>query len=394
MKTLGIYIHVPFCKQKCLYCDFLSFPEGESQQALYFNALKNEILMSADKCREYEVVSVFIGGGTPTLPDSEYIFDIMELVRSEYNLAGDAEVTIECNPGTADIEAMKVYLSAGINRISIGLQSPKNEELRRLGRIHDRAQFENCYNWAREAGFGNINVDLMSALPGQSLVDYEENLKYVCELNHKPEHISAYSLIIEPGTPFYKIYEGHEDTYGLESDMPPLPDEDTERDMYHRTKDILLSYGYHRYEISNYALDGYECLHNSRYWRCEDYIGFGIGAASLMNSVRFSNTGDLEKYEASYVDAEKASETDVYDSLDHLTNKDEMEEFMFMGLRMTEGVSRSEFHRRFKTDILDIYAGVIAKLREEKLLELTEERVFLSSYGLDISNYCMAQFLL
>ncbi|WP_026665236.1 radical SAM family heme chaperone HemW [Butyrivibrio sp. FC2001] len=392
MKSLGIYIHIPFCKQKCLYCDFLSFPEGREQQALYFDALKKEIELSAGECKDYEVTSVFIGGGTPTYPEPAYIADIMEIVKRDYNLSKDAEITIECNPGTADYKALRLYRDAGINRISIGLQSARNEELMALGRIHNRKQFEECYADARQAGFDNINVDLMSALPGQTLRDWENNLEYVCGLEPEPEHISAYSLIIEEGTPFYEMYGQDSSAVQGASEKNngkgylPLPDEDTEREMYHRTKEILEKYGYSRYEISNYAKDGYECRHNVRYWDCGDYIGFGLGAASLMKGVRYRNTPELPHY----IEAYNATRTEVQE----LTKEEQMEEFMFLGLRMVRGVSGDEFKKRFSCEMADMFGDVIAELRGEELLEVTDEGIHLTDYGMDLSNYCMAKFLL
>jgi oxygen-independent coproporphyrinogen-3 oxidase len=392
MKSLGIYIHIPFCKQKCLYCDFLSFPEGREQQALYFDALKKEIELSAGECKDYEVTSVFIGGGTPTYPEPAYIADIMEIVKRDYNLSEDAEITIECNPGTADYKALRLYRDAGINRISIGLQSARNEELMALGRIHNRKQFEECYADARQAGFDNINVDLMSALPGQILRDWENNLEYVCGLEPEPEHISAYSLIIEEGTPFYEMYGQDSSAEQGDSEKDngkrylPLPDEDTEREMYHRTKEILEKYGYSRYEISNYAKDGYDCRHNVRYWDCGDYIGFGLGAASLMKGVRYRNTPELPNY----IEAYNEARTEVQE----LTKEEQMEEFMFLGLRMVRGVSGEEFKKRFSCEMADMFGDVIAELRGEELLEVTDEGIHLTDYGMDLSNYCMAKFLL
>ncbi len=418
MKTLGIYIHIPFCIQKCLYCDFLSFPEGESQQALYFDALKNEIIQYAPECGEYEVVSVFIGGGTPTAVKPLFIEEMMGIIRDNYHVSEEAEITMECNPGTVEADDFMIYKKAGINRLSIGLQSPNDDELKRLGRIHDKKQFEECYRAAVSAGFENINVDLMGALPGQSLDDYENNLHYVCDLLPPPKHISAYSLIIEEGTAFYSIYgddleESKKDEDSLDNNKReyeflrrqyPLPDEDTERCMYHRTEEILLERGYHRYEISNYSQKGYECLHNIRYWRCEDYLGLGLGAASLMNKTRFSNTRNFIKYKEIYGESKNLKSQSVsnpgnfegssYDEYEKLSDRAQMEEFMFMGLRMICGVSKAEFKNRFNCEIADIYGNVIAGLKEDELMDQDDERVFLTSRGLDLGNYCMAQFLI
>ena len=405
MNSLGIYIHIPFCKQKCLYCDFLSFPEGREQQALYFDALKKEIEQSAAECKGYKVTSVFIGGGTPTSVEPTYIAELMELLKSKYKLSKDAEITIECNPGTADYKALRLYRDSGINRISIGLQSARDEELLTLGRIHNRKQFEQCYMDARQAGFDNVNVDLMSALPGQTLRDWENNLEYVCSLTPVPEHISAYSLIIEEGTPFYEMYgdstsagvesQNMSDSDELESDYKkttyetkrvlPLPDEDTEREMYHRSKEILEKYGYSRYEISNYSKPGRECRHNIRYWDGGDYIGFGLGAASLMKDVRYRNVPELSKY---------LTLKDIRTDVQPLTKEEQMEEFMFLGLRMVRGVRSDEFKKRFSCDMADVFGDVIAELRSEELLEVTKDGIHLTDYGMDLSNYCMAKFLL
>ena len=415
MESLGIYIHIPFCIRKCLYCDFLSFPKGRAQQALYFDALEKEILLAAKDCGEYEVHSVFFGGGTPTSVEPEFIVRIMEALRSSFLIKNDAEITMECNPGTADFEALKRYRLAGVNRLSIGLQSANDDELKRLGRIHDRGMFEECYKNAVKAGFENINVDLMSALPGQSLEDWEKNLRYVCDLSPVPQHISAYSLIIEEGTPFYEMYgDDSEDisngdlSGAVKSDIYgkrlPLPDEDTEREMYHQTKEILSSYGYHRYEISNYSADGNECRHNLRYWQGGDYLGAGLGAASLIKGERFHNTTDLEKYievlgkalpdhdNHDYSGVQLLS--DIREDIEQLDEQAKMEEFMFLGLRLTDGVSAKEFRNRFGKEIGEVYGEVIEDLREKSLLEWEGDMLRLSSAGLDVSNYCMAEFLL
>ena len=402
-RPLEIYIHIPFCKQKCLYCDFLSFKEGEEWQALYFDALEKEIDISAAALKDYEVTSVFIGGGTPTYVACEYILRIMNEIRRGFDITEDAEITIECNPGTATYDALRSYREAGISRISIGLQSPDDSELRLLGRIHDRKQFEECYKNAVTAGFENINVDLMCALPGQNIAGFENNLKYVLGLDPAPKHISAYSLIIEEGTPFYDMYK---DENGVAHGMPALPDEDTERDMYHMTEKILGEAGYHRYEISNYAMEGFECLHNIGYWQCNEYIGFGLGASSLVNGVRFSNISEPDRYIEAVLHSSRPAgknSAPVSDDVSNLIERDYreelslqamMEEFMFMGLRRTCGVLADEFKRRFGRDIFDVYGDVISELREEGLMVIDDGRIFLTSYGLDISNYCMVKFLM
>jgi len=386
---LELYFHIPFCIRKCLYCDFLSAPADEETKRRYMEALLAETAGSAPLYSGYTVATVFIGGGTPSVVPVEWIERLMKAVGGNYRLAQDAEVTIEVNPGTVDGEELGRYRKAGINRLSIGLQSARDEELAALGRIHTWEQFVRTYRAAREAGFRNINVDIMSALPGQNSAQYRETLRRVVSLEPSPEHISAYSLILEEGTELYRRYrEGR-----LE-----LPDEDTDRLMYQETKEFLARRGYHRYEISNYARAGYECRHNCGYWRRRDYAGFGIGAASLVENVRFRNCADLGRY------LEKPSA--CREEVQLLCRREQMEEFMFLGLRMTEGVSLAEFERLFGCSAEEVYGDVIRKNLRDGLLEWPGEssgakrtagaggRLALTERGLDLSNYVMAQFLL
>ena len=279
-KPLELYVHIPFCIRKCAYCDFVSGPGTKAMQKEYEEALLAEI-DAAEETAEREVISVFFGGGTPSAVDAGMLARVMEKLRSKYVFSEDAEITLEANPGTLDAEKLKCYRKSGFNRISIGCQSVHDEELKRLGRIHTFAEFQESFALARDAGFANINVDLMSGLPEQSEEKWEESLRTIAELS--PEHISAYSLIVEPGTPFAE-------------QKLDLPDEDTEREMYARTAEILAEYGFFQYEISNYAKPGYECRHNIVYWTMDEYIGLGIGAASFFNGRRYSNTLDMKQY--------------------------------------------------------------------------------------------------
>ena len=288
-KELEIYIHIPFCVRKCAYCDFLSGPAAPEEQKAYVQALIKEIRAAACYRSRYEVTTIFFGGGTPSLLAGEQLDEIMRTIKESFPIREDAEITMEMNPGTANREKLKAYRQAGINRLSIGLQSANNQELKILGRIHTFETFLETYQMAREEGFDNINVDLMSALPGQTETSYEETVQKVLTL--APEHISSYSLIIEEGTPFFEWYGK-----GETGNMPELPDEDTERCMYRRTKELLEEAGYYRYEVSNYALPGKECRHNIGYWERKDYLGFGIGAASLLEENRFSNVRDRSVY--------------------------------------------------------------------------------------------------
>lgn len=396
-QPLSIYIHIPFCKRKCLYCDFLSAPACEQERESYVKALLREIPSMAGKCREYQVISVFFGGGTPSLLSAEQIERVMNAVKKNYNLTHDAEISMECNPATAAFDTLKAYKESGINRLSIGLQSANDEELKALGRIHDYSQFLQTYEDARKAGFTNINIDLMSALPGQTIASYEETLKKVVALN--PEHISAYSLIIEEGTPFYNME--------LE-----FPDEDTEREMYYRTNSVLEKAGYNRYEISNYAKKGYECRHNLTYWTGIDYIGFGIGAASYFQGYRYKNTSDIRRYQEtlmqtcledeilsqSVMENQQASfmpESDSWHEEIGLLSVEEMiEEFMFLGLRLKKGISEHEFMEKFGKTVEEVYPNVLSRLIDEGVLIWKDHRIYLSKKGTDVANYVMAEFLL
>ena len=285
MRLLELYIHIPFCKKKCKYCDFLSGPSTADERESYVKSLCQDIRSYAHLAEACRVISIFVGGGTPSALTAFQMQQIFSTVRDTFVVEENAEITVEMNPGTVDREKLSGYKKCGINRLSIGLQSTKNRELQILGRIHTYEEFLETYHMARAEGFENINVDLMSAIPGQSLTDWEENLKTVAEL--APEHISAYSLIVEEGTPFAAMAERGE---------LPLPEEETERAMYEETIEVLAKYGFHRYEISNYARDGYECRHNVGYWIRRDYLGFGIGAASLIDNVRFQNEKSLGAY--------------------------------------------------------------------------------------------------
>ena len=376
MKKLGLYIHIPFCQKKCNYCDFLSAPANKQVQIAYMDILQKEIKEKSIEYKEYCVDTVFIGGGTPTCVPYETIVHTMNTVKASFFLTDDCEITMECNPGTVTKEALENYRTAGINRLSIGLQSTDNAILKELGRIHTFEQFLETFKWAREAGFANINVDLMSGLPNQTLEQYEESLLEVLKLD--VEHISSYSLIVEEGTPFYKLYE---------EDKLSLPDEETERNMYYLTKEKLLAAGLLRYEISNYAKEGYECKHNVRYWVRADYLGIGLGASSMVDNVRFKNTEWLDEYLTDNKYMEKTDEQ-------ILSTTECMEEFMFLGLRMTTGVSKERFKETFGSSMEEIYGSVVIKLKEQGLLEEEGDFIRLTEYGLDVSNRVWVEFLL
>ena len=373
---MELYLHMPFCVRKCAYCDFLSFPSGAKTQRMYAKRLMEDIGVMGKRYGEIPVETIFIGGGTPSVPDSGLIVEIMEHVRHAFHVADGAEISMEANPGTVTREKLTDYRKAGINRLSFGLQSANDRELKLLGRIHTWAEFLESFTLARECGFANLNIDLMSALPGQTCESWKETLSRVTDLD--PEHISAYSLIIEEGTPFGE-------RYGSEEGRKLLPDEDSEREMYHETKRFLKDCGYERYEISNYAKPGRECRHNIGYWTGVPYLGLGLGASSYLDGCRFTLNPDMKQY--------LEEKPGMFTDIEKLTKKDMEEEFFYVGLRMTAGVSLSEFERRFGISAKEVYPGLMETFVKEKAARFEGDRFVLTDYGLDVSNYIMAQFL-
>ena len=391
-KTASIYVHIPFCIKKCGYCDFLSFPATETMRASYLDALCHEIAGYASDDRE--IVSLYFGGGTPSLLTGAQAETLIACVGDNFPLRTDAEITIEANPGTLTGRKCADYLRAGVNRLSIGLQSTIDRELRILGRIHTYDEFLEQYHTARDKGFSNISIDLMSALPDQAVSDYLTSVERVARL--RPEHISAYSLTVEEGTPF-----------GKDPELPGrLPDEDAEREMYYAAGDLLRGFGYERYEISNYAKPGYESLHNTGYWTGREYLGFGLGASSYYRGARYHNCRDLDRYLSLWGDpaGQRAPWTpgDVsagkntapfVEDYHSVTERERMEEFMFLGLRRTEGVSRETFQETFHRAVDDVYGDAIRKLERKKLIETDGKRIKLTDKGIDVSNYALSEFL-
>ena len=393
-EELSLYIHIPFCVRKCGYCDFLSAPADEKARDRYVQALLMEIeRYRGTETADRKIKTLYIGGGTPSILSVNQLDCIIQKIKCTFNFCDDIEASMEMNPGTASKEKCRALYQMGINRLSIGLQSTNDMELNTLGRIHSYEDFLNTYTWCREAGFQNINVDLMAALPYQTVESYTTGLRKIIRL--APEHISAYSLILEEGTPFYQKYN---------SGCYPLPDEEQERLMYRETEQILAQAGYERYEISNYAKKGYACRHNLVYWQGGDYLGLGLGSSSYMDDVRFHNTTDLDTYvnQGAYVE-----------DREELSVQAKMEEFMFLGLRVIAGVSGTEFEKRFGKTMEDVYGDVLRKHEEEGLLQIERkedrkeaaaaepakgktniEKVMLTTKGVDVSNYVFADFLL
>lgn len=401
MKQLELYVHIPFCMKKCNYCDFLSFVEREETHNAYVAALIKEITFYGAHYREYQVPTVYIGGGTPSWIKAENIAAVLKALKQSFSILPDAEITMECNPGTVTGEKLACYRRAGVNRLSIGLQSADDEELRLLGRVHTYAQFIRTYELAREQGFSNINVDIMSGLPGQHTKDVRATLQKVLML--RPEHISAYSLIVEEGTPFYTAYQA--DVERQQAGLPTrqLPAEEEAYEMTKVTERMLAQAGYEHYEISNFAKPGYACRHNVGYWRRENYLGVGLGAASLVGEYRYSNCRDLKEYirqagQIHSVTWQQAGEeypaVNLHSTVEKLSVRECMEEFMFLGLRMIEGVARADFEHQFARPVEAVYQDVMQRLSAEGLLIKKEGRIYLTERGQEVSNYVLAQFLL
>lgn len=408
-EAISLYLHIPFCKSKCYYCDFLSWPADEAQRQDYVRALRREIRSyERTELADKKIATVFIGGGTPSVLQPENIAAILEDVRETFHVSGrrwnGMEITMEMNPGTATPENCRAYRAMGISRISIGMQSTCDRELKRIGRIHDYETFLTAYQDLRAAGFENINIDLMAALPGQTMDSYRAGLEKVIAL--RPEHISAYSLMLEERTLLYEQYQ--------KGELQDLPDERTERAMYKITNEMLRGAGYHRYEISNYAKEGYACRHNMVYWQRGDYLGLGLGASSLIRHCRYKNTSDIKKYLAHW--CEKCAvnlpvrglfDENYQEELCKLTEDEEIEEYMFLGLRMAEGVSADAFRHIFGREMAAVYKEPIEKYISMGLLQWDKDctpgvvstdrhgsRLRLTDRGIDVSNVVFADFLL
>lgn len=376
-KDLGLYIHIPFCVKKCEYCDFLSWNAGEEERQQYVAALLSEIESYREFAKGYRVSTIFIGGGTPSVLLPKQMEDILQKIYEIFELERRPEITIEVNPGTVDEEKLQCYKENGVNRLSMGLQSVKDEKLRLLGRIHTYQEFVESYELARKAGFDNISIDLISSVPGQTLQEWKEELETAAAQN--PEHISVYQLIIEEGTPFYEKYAEHPEL---------LPDEETSREIYLWTGKFLKEAGYEQYEISNYAKPGKESRHNLKYWERGDYLGLGLGAASMVRNIRMSNTKDMRTY-LERCDKPKTMREDVQ----FLEEPRQMEEFMFLGLRKTRGVSKKEFKRIFGREMDMVYEKALHKCLENGMLLEHKDRIFLSEEGTLLSNMVLSEFL-
>lgn len=374
---LGLYIHIPFCVKKCKYCDFNSFKLNINEKRKYLNSLKREMELYKENLEDKSIDSIFVGGGTPSILNEEEIKILFQNIKNNFQIKDSAEITMECNPGTLTLNKLKTMKECGVNRLSIGLQAVQNNHLEYIGRVHTYEEFEKNYYQAKEVGFENINVDLMYALPNQSKEDWMESLEKVVKLN--PTHISAYSLILEENTELFNMYEKHEFE---------LLDEDTDIEMYEYTISYLKSNGYNQYEISNYAKKGFECKHNILYWKCENYVGLGVSASGFLNETRYNNLCELDEYEEIIHSGKKPIEWE-----EKLSIKDEIEESIFLGLRMNEGIKFKDFYEKYNFNFEEEYKNEIDKLKKMKLIETKDEGMKLTQKGREISNSVFVEFM-
>lgn len=375
MKKIGLYIHIPFCKQKCYYCDFISFENLEKQQEKYINALCMEIHNFFNDKKKYEISTIYIGGGTPSFIDEKYIKKVLGIIPT--NKA--KEITIEVNPGTVNLEKLSAYKSIGINRLSIGLQASQDRLLKQIGRIHNYEDFLNTYKIAKNVGLNNINVDLMIGLPNQTIKDIKETLENV--INLEPNHISVYSLILEEGTKLDNL---------IKKGKLQLQDEEIERNMYWYVKDYLELNGYNHYEISNFAKKGYESKHNLDCWNQEEYIGFGLAAHSYLENIRFSNTSNLNKYIENCSNNQFENNKTIQEVQ---SGNEKKKEYMLLGLRKIDGVSIQRFKEKFGENPLFIFRNELNKLVEERLIVVEEDNIKLTNKGIDLANIVWEEFV-
>lgn len=376
-KKLGLYIHIPFCKAKCNYCDFNSYPGLESLAAPYFKALEQEISCWAPLMKNNQIASIFIGGGTPSLVEPQLITRLMASCKNNFNIISGAEITIESNPGTLTPEKLYAYRNSGINRLSMGVQACQDSLLKLMGRIHSVNEFDENFRHAREAGFDNINLDLIFGLPGQSPEEWKETLEYA--VRPGVTHLSCYSLKIEEGTVFAKKVDNGE--------LLPL-EEELDRQMYADARKILVQKGFRQYEISNFARPGFECSHNLIYWRAEEYLGIGAGAHSYVDGSRFNNIYGVKEYIDKSASLEKRQE-----NLQVIDRQESMSEYMMLGFRLLDGVNSKAFQARYGENPEEVFGEKLKRLLRMELVEQNTDNFRLTEYGLDIANRVFAEFV-
>lgn len=385
MSNLELYIHIPFCEKKCNYCDFVSFHASYDVVDKYINKLLSEIESKKYLANDYQISSIYIGGGTPSFIDQKYISFIMESIRNNYNVVANAEISIEVNPNSVTEDKIKAYFNAGINRLSIGLQSTNDDELKTLGRVHTYSDFLNAYNLAVHGGFKNINVDLINSIPGQTPESYKKSLKQVLMLNIK--HISIYNLIIEDHTPFKTMLANNEIQLPLENDILAMDK---------ITKELTEYYRLRKYEISNYAKEGFECRHNLGYWSDIPYIGFGLNSASYINDTRFKNKTKLKDYMSldytKYVISPNQNE--YYDDVKIVDTKDHINEYVMLGFRKTAGINTNDFYRTFNQKFEDLFGTAMKIYQGMGMINKIDDNYFMTEKGLNISNTILSDLLL
>ncbi|MGB4439576.1 MAG: radical SAM family heme chaperone HemW [Sedimentibacter sp.] len=378
MKKLGIYVHIPFCKRKCNYCDFYSIKWNDESENKYIDAVINEIKNYKDTLDEkYCVDTIYFGGGTPTIINPDNLRRIIGKLRSIFEIDENAEISMEANPNTLTSDNLKAYKEIGINRLSIGIQSLNDDILYKIGRIHNGREALEAIDRAKQFGFENINADAMFNIPGQTITDIETTLSKIIEKNVK--HISFYSLKLEKGTPMYDMEKNSKII---------MPEEDEEREMYYAGRNVMEDKNLFQYEISNFALKGYECKHNLKYWNQEEYIGIGPSAHSFLNSIRYSNPSDLNLYCQN-------SEENVFERKiqEVMNRKDLIFEYIMLRLRLTEGLNMVEFKNKFSIDFNETYSKQIDHLTKNNLLKYSGDFVKLTNLGMDISNYVFEKFM-
>lgn len=380
MKKIGVYIHIPFCKSKCFYCDFVSYSFKNECIQRYIEALKKEIIETLREVKEEITIdTIYIGGGTPSYIDSKHIYEILNIKELKSRLIENCEITIEINPGTVNKEKMLEYKTAGINRVSIGLQSTNNQLLKSIGRIHTYEQFLETYNLAREIGFENINVDLMLALPNQTIEILEESVQKVININ--PEHISIYSLILEEDTKLYDM---------VNLNKTSLPSEEQEREMYWKVKELLEKHNYNHYEISNFSKAGFESKHNCNCWKQNEYLGFGTAAHSYYNNIRYSNITEVEEY------IENINKNLIKNNMivnEEQSINDKQKEFVMLGLRRIQGIMLEDFYKKFNMRLEKVFENEIETLKKQGLIEIDNYNIKLSNLGIDLANLVWEKFV-
>lgn len=384
MKEIGIYIHIPFCLSKCFYCDFVSYSNREDKIEQYVYALCNEIIQNAEVLSEYKVTTIYIGGGTPSFIDAKYIEQILNTIYMVTDKSSIEEITIECNPNSITKEKMEIYKKAGVNRVSIGLQSIYDDILKVVGRVHKFEDFENALNVVNEVGINNITVDLMYPLPNLTLDRLKSTVDYICTLKDKNvKHVSIYNL---------EVHENTKLAFLLQEGYVSLVDEDEEYEMYKYIKETLENNSFHRYEISNYSLDGFEAKHNTRYWNQEEYLGFGVNASSFFRGARYTNIKDLDTYIDNLTNLDRINGEIVqdYEELDLLAL---MREYVILSLRKISGVDKSKFKSKFKKKIKDIFLEEIDNLKRDKLIDENDTNIFLTDRGLEVANVVWEKFV-